>query len=199
MGCQSILDPTLYALEDFLCLHCTMQHVHVVCRHLCDTRKYMAWCVQQARPADRRTQDNSLVRETPFVANIRFRNTLPELPCDPKLLVKQHDPEALSRFQLTNAEENLRPELVLAQDPAVLSAMHMQKYCYSGNAGDLHPDDRALIEGQMGARAQRGNVAWLMKTRCCVLHLLSWQAEGTRLVYTLPLAHTITQLSLIHI
>ena len=132
----------------------------------------MCWCVQQDRPATGRIQNNSLSRPTPFVTNIKFRNTLPELPCDPKLLLRQHDTNALSRFHLTSAEENLRPELVLTQDPAVLSAMHMQKYCYSGHAGDLHPDDRALIEGQMGARAQRGNVAWLMKTRCCVLCLL---------------------------
>lgn len=110
--------------------------------------------------------ENNLTRDTPFVANIKFRNTLPELPCDPKMLSRLHDTEALSRFHLTNAEENLRPELAMAQDPSVLSAMHLQKYCYSESPGELHPDDRALIEGQVNARAHRGNVAWLMKTRC---------------------------------
>jgi hypothetical protein len=110
--------------------------------------------------------DNNLTRDTPFVANIKFRNILPELACDPKMIGRIHDAEALSRFHLTNAEENLRPELVMAPDPSVLSAMHMHNYCFSEPAGDMHPDDRALIDGQLGARAQRGNVAWLMKTRC---------------------------------
>lgn len=130
---------------------------------------------QHHRPSDRR-EGNVLHRETPFVANIKFRNTLPELPCDPKMLARQHDTEALSRFHLTNAEENLRPQIVLAPDPSMLSAMHMHKYCYSESAGDLHPDDRALIEGNVGGRASRGNVAWLMKTRCAAVVLLAFSA-----------------------
>lgn len=122
--------------------------------------------MQHHRPPERRTQENLLSRDTPFVGNIKFRNTLPELPCDPKMLARQHDTEALARFHLTNAEENLRHEVVMAPDPSILSAMHMQKYCYTeAPVRDLHPDDRALIEGQVNARAQRGNVAWLMKTR----------------------------------
>jgi hypothetical protein len=135
--------------------------------------------VQQSRQPERRgVHENNLSRDTPFVASIKFRNTLPELPCDPKLLARQHDTEALSRFHLTSAEENLRPDLLLAPDPSLLSAMHMQKFCYvqaPGNNGpELHPDDRALIEGQMGARAARGQeVAWLMKTRCWVFGCVS--------------------------
>jgi hypothetical protein len=123
-------------------------------------------CVQKPRPPERRPLDNNLTRDTPFVAHIKFRNTLPELPCDPKMLTRQLDTAQLSSFHLTQIEESLRPELAVANDPAVLSALHMGRFCCEGTAGDLHPDDRALIEGQAGARMQNRNVSWLMKTRC---------------------------------
>ncbi|EFJ40852.1 hypothetical protein VOLCADRAFT_121678 [Volvox carteri f. nagariensis] len=56
--------------------------------------------------------ENRLRRDTPFLAHIRFKNDLPEIPSDPKMLVSQIQPEVLSRFSLTSLERQARRDLL---------------------------------------------------------------------------------------
>lgn len=77
------------------------------------------------------------------------------------------NPPELSKFHLTEIEKGLRPDVAVSFDPAVLSALKADRLLVADQAGELHPDDRVIIEGGTGARAQGGStVAWLMKTRC---------------------------------
>ena len=116
----------------------------------------------QAAPAQ---VENQLNKESPFVCKIKFQNNLPELPCDPKMLTAPLDTDALSRFHLTQMELALRPDIISDMDPCSLSLIDMQQYCVDPEAGELDPEDRAIIEGNKGSKA-RSSVTWLMKTRC---------------------------------
>lgn len=114
----------------------------------------------------RKPPENHLNRDTPFVAAIKFRNQLPDLPCDPKIISRVLNTQELSKFHLTEIEKGLRPDIAVSFDPAVLSALHADRFLVNELAAELHPDDRAIIEGNHGARSQGGSsVTWLMKTR----------------------------------
>jgi hypothetical protein len=78
--------------------------------------------LQAAKP-----EENSLRRETPFLARIKFRNELPELPCDPNMVSAPLDTAALSRFALTAIEHALRPDLVSDMDPGSLPLIDAQR------------------------------------------------------------------------
>lgn len=119
----------------------------------------------------RKPPENHLNRDTPFVAAIKFRNQLPDLPCDPKMIARVLDAQELSKFHLTEIEKGLRPDVAVSFDPAVLSSLKAERLLVTESAGELHPDDRMIIEGSTGARAQSGStVSWLMKTRCEIAH-----------------------------
>lgn len=80
--------------------------------------------------------------------------------------------QELSKFHLTEMEQGLRPDMAVSFDPAVLSALNADRFLVTESAGELHPDDRAIMEGNMGARSQAGSsVAWLMKTRYAIMPL----------------------------
>lgn len=114
----------------------------------------------------RKPPENHLNRDTPFVAAIKFRNQLPDLPCDPKMIARVLNTQELSKFHLTEIEKGLRPDMAVSFDPAVLSALNADRFLVTEPAGELHPDDRAIIDGNTGARSQGGStVSWLMKTR----------------------------------
>jgi RNA polymerase II-associated factor 1 len=108
--------------------------------------------------------ENKLKRETPFVAKIKFRNELPDLPCDPKMLMARLDTQKLAQFKLTHMELALRPDVVGAQEPCNLSLIDAQRYCVASTAPELDPEDRAIIEGNKSMRS-RGDVTWLMRTK----------------------------------
>lgn len=114
----------------------------------------------------RKPPENHLNRDTPFVAAVKFRNQLPDLPCDPKMIARVLNTQELSKFHLTEIEKGLRPDMAVSFDPAVLSALNADRFLVTEPAGELHPDDRAIIDGNTGARSQGGSsVSWLMKTR----------------------------------
>ena len=77
--------------------------------------------VQAPRP------ENKLKRDTPFVGDVRFRNDLPDLPCDPKLLTAKLNTSKLSVFALTQMEKALRPDLVSDLDPLGLPLIDIQR------------------------------------------------------------------------
>jgi RNA polymerase II-associated factor 1 len=92
-------------------------------------------------------QENRLKRDTPFLAHIRFRNDLPEIPSDPKLLVNQIQPEVLSRFTLTALERQARRDL-LTPPSIIVSPLDAQRYVVPDNPGPMHPADAALLKDE---------------------------------------------------
>ncbi|KAF5828454.1 Paf1-domain-containing protein [Dunaliella salina] len=108
----------------------------------------------QAQPAqDKQKQqalDQRLRRETPFLATIRFKNDLPEIPGDPKLLVTQPPPEKLASYSLTTLERDTKRDLILPSDLGIpISLLDVERYQVPLNAAGerpaLDPKDAALI------------------------------------------------------
>ena len=64
-----------------------------------------------------------LQRGTPFLCDVRFSAALPEVPCDPKLVLEPPaDPAALSRFRLTSLERGPIRDVALGEDAAGAAA-----------------------------------------------------------------------------
>eukprot|EP00198_Chlamydomonas_reinhardtii_P007592 XP_001696929.1 Paf1 complex component [Chlamydomonas reinhardtii] len=89
--------------------------------------------------------ENRLRRDTPFLAHIRFRNDLPEIPSDPKMLVSQIQPEVLSRFGLTALERQARRDL-LTPPNITISPLDVQRYQVPDQAVPMDPADAALLK-----------------------------------------------------
>ncbi|WIA18195.1 hypothetical protein OEZ85_009668 [Tetradesmus obliquus] len=101
--------------------------------------------------ADGTAELERLRRDTPFICNIRFKNDLPEIPSDPKLLVSSYEPDKLSRFFLTSIEQQPRRELLLPADVGVtISLMDLERYdvppLQPGERRRLDPADEALLQ-----------------------------------------------------
>ncbi|KAK9832178.1 hypothetical protein WJX74_001843 [Apatococcus lobatus] len=132
-----------------------------------------------AKAAPRPAESQHFTRQTPFVCNIRFRNDLPEIPCDPKMLVTPLQPERLAEFKLTSLEIDARHEMPVPLDLGIpVSALDIQRYTVPDVPEPLDPADALLLEGDAeeapehqaakGART-RGkaapvNLPWLMNT-----------------------------------
>ncbi|GLC37778.1 hypothetical protein PLESTB_001475900 [Pleodorina starrii] len=89
--------------------------------------------------------ENRLRRDTPFLAHIRFKNDLPEIPSDPKMLVSQIQPEVLSRFALTALERQARRDL-LTPPNIIISPLDVQRYQVPDQPGPMDPADAALLK-----------------------------------------------------
>ena len=111
-----------------------------------------------------------------FLCQVRFKNDLPEIPCDPKMLLPPLNPRALAAFSLTSMEKEMKRDMVFPQDIGIpINALDIERYSLppSSKAGQLDPTDEILIaEGKDGAAAQlgrasttRGDVSWLMRTK----------------------------------
>uniref|UniRef100_A0A7S0S1D8 RNA polymerase II-associated factor 1 homolog n=1 Tax=Chlamydomonas leiostraca TaxID=1034604 RepID=A0A7S0S1D8_9CHLO len=112
--------------------------------------------------------DSRLRRETPFLASIRFRNDLPEVPGDPKLLVSQQPPEKLAQFSLTSLEKAAKRDLVLAPDLGIaISLLDADRYAVPQGPGapkpELHPADAALLGGEEEMRVLSGDIHRLLR------------------------------------
>eukprot|EP00798_Chlamydomonas_sp_ICE-L_P028375 gene28376-31509_t len=110
---------------------------------------------QQAEQQRRQTpslMDNRLRRDTPFQATIRFKNDLPEIPGDPKMIVPQLHPDRLAAFKLTSLEREPKRELLLPHDLGIpISLLDVERYAVpeSGPA-PLDPADKALLAHDLG-------------------------------------------------
>eukprot|EP00884_Botryococcus_braunii_P005903 jgi/Botrbrau1/15313/Bobra.0319s0003.1 len=122
---------------------------------------------------------NRLHRETPFLCNIRFRNELPEIPCDPRMLVASVHPERLAQYSLTCLEENPRREYVVDTDVAIpISMLDVDRYCVPQEAVPLAMEDAVLLQedtkiSMNGAMSRSkptrhskpgSELSWLMRT-----------------------------------
>ncbi|KAF8061924.1 VIP2 [Scenedesmus sp. PABB004] len=104
--------------------------------------------------ADGTAELERLRRDTPFICSLRFKNDLPEIPADPKLLVSRFEPDRLSRFFVTSIEQQPRRELLLPADAGVtISLLDLERYDQPDAAPGqpsqqrrrLDPADEALL------------------------------------------------------
>jgi len=99
---------------------------------------------RDARPEHR------LHRETPFICNIRFRNNLPDVPADPRLLVSGAGSDQLSAFCLTDLERNPKWDIHFEPDAGIpVSLLDSQHFAVPAGAPKaLDPKDEALLQDQ---------------------------------------------------
>eukprot|EP00887_Chlorella_sp_A99_P000478 scaffold17.g478.t1 len=150
---------------------------------------------KEARPEERkgkevtlrlpRGEPNRLRRGTAFLCNIRFRNDLPEIPCDPKLILPPFNPQQLAAFRLTELEKaslrryDLKKDMLFEEDLGIpITAWNIEQYSIPDEPAELHPADAYLLEsdeeggaaaagarGKAGARGQPGELSWLLRTK----------------------------------
>jgi RNA polymerase II-associated factor 1 len=129
-------------------------------------------------PITIRVDDNPLrKKDSRFLCNVRFKNDLPEIPSDPKMLLPQLDLTEVGAFKLFGIERHVRRDVKFPADMNLpLSSLYIEQYdVYSGDK--LHPKDAALLDetgdavvGSEGASAGRKrknipNASWLMRTK----------------------------------
>lgn len=132
--------------------------------------------------------ENNLLREKKarFLINYRFTNNLPEIPCDPKMLLPPLHLQDLAQFQLTTLEKEIKRDMILPRDLGVpITAVNIDKFSILPNLPPLHPRDEALLEdltdtqetvasrlpGVLTKRRPKedstinGDVTWLLRTK----------------------------------
>ncbi|PNH11674.1 RNA polymerase II-associated factor 1, partial [Tetrabaena socialis] len=132
--------------------------------------------------------ENRLRRDTPFLAHIRFRNDLPEIPSDPKMLVSQVQPELLARFALTAMERQARRDL-LTPPNIVISPLDVQRYQVPDHPGPMDPADAALLKEEsrplaiggspMPAAADGRNKSFAARSKGMDVDKCSWLMRTT--------------------
>ncbi|KAI3431753.1 hypothetical protein D9Q98_004795 [Chlorella vulgaris] len=118
-------------------------------------------------------EPSRLHRDTAFLCNIRFRNDLPEIPCDPKLLLPPYDAKAIAAFKLTELEKDLQKDLLFDADLGIpIHPWNIEQYSVSDVPVPLHPDDAALLASDEETEPQKNRlrgdaaeVSWLLRTK----------------------------------
>lgn len=102
---------------------------------------------------------------------IRFRNDLPEIPCDPKLLLPSTSAAATARFCLTSLERDFHCEPSLDADLGLdLPPLDAEAFEIPERPGQLDPRDAVLLatddEGTAAAsgHGRQGELSWLLRT-----------------------------------
>lgn len=81
-----------------------------------------------------------------FKCAVKFRNDLPDVPVDPKILVPPLHPEQLSAFHLTTLEREMRQELHTLPGLGIpVTVLNTHNYRVPAKPPPLHPDDEALL------------------------------------------------------
>lgn len=127
-------------------------------------------------PITLRLEDNPLRRkDTRFLCNIRFKNELPEIPSDPKMLLSQLNLDDVGSFKLFSIEKGLKRDVKFPMDMNLpLSSLYIEQYdIYSGDK--LDPKDAPLLDERSdvvtdagpGGRKRKNvpNAPWLMRTK----------------------------------
>ncbi len=81
-----------------------------------------------------------------FKCSIKFRNDLPEVPVDTKILVPPLHPEQLAAFKLTTLERELRQELQTLPGLGIpVTVLNTHNFSIPDTPQRLHEDDEALL------------------------------------------------------
>jgi RNA polymerase II-associated factor 1 len=125
-------------------------------------------------PISIQVDDNPLrKKDSRFLCNVRFKNDLPEIPSDPKMLLSQLNLDELGAFKLFSNEKELKRDVRFPVDMGLpLSSLYIEQYdVYSGDK--LQAKDAALLDlagdvaTEVGSRKRKSvpNAPWLMRTK----------------------------------
>lgn len=122
--------------------------------------------------------ESRLRRQTNFLCHIQFRNELPPVPVDSKLLAVPVDLANVTRYSHASLLEERGSEMLVEPDLGIpLDVLSLDQYVVPVQRPQLAPEDAALLgEGPSGADAagfRRGelklakgsNTDWLMRTQ----------------------------------
>lgn len=135
-----------------------------------------------SRPSNSQSKSSSRPVQVPdsLICRVRFNNTLPDIPFDPKFLVNPLDIQRYVPYKTTSLEQNAKHELLTSFDLGVdINLILPERYAI--HPGDLHEeDDEKLLRdddvstpGSANKRNPRDNphsalhnkiVPWLKKT-----------------------------------
>eukprot|EP01090_Pellita_catalonica_P014281 TRINITY_DN359_c0_g1_i2.p1 TRINITY_DN359_c0_g1~~TRINITY_DN359_c0_g1_i2.p1 ORF type:complete len:390 (+),score=84.20 TRINITY_DN359_c0_g1_i2:74-1243(+) len=126
-------------------------------------------------------KENILTRDSEFICRMKFRNTLPDIPFDPKLLDYPFDPMRFVKYTTTSLENSYQhvlhtePDLginVNLIDPEVFASSFAKEDDQQKTKQILEQEDRDLLDSrkksqqeQKRKERQRPHVSWLMKTK----------------------------------
>ena len=100
-------------------------------------------------------QDNLLKRPTDFICKMKFFNTLPDPPCDSKLLDIAVPLEQFGEFRATSLQRDHRHDIVLSNDLGLgIDIVDPRYYTLPVKPGPLDPEDEALLRAEKEAMKQ---------------------------------------------
>lgn len=110
-------------------------------------------------------------KKSDLVCRVKYNNTLPEIPFDPKFVAYPFDPNRFLQYQSTSLEKSYKHELLTEHDlGVVIDLINPNTYVTQENAY-LDMDDERLLEEDLSAtqdgkrsRHHNKNVSWLRKT-----------------------------------
>ena len=125
-------------------------------------------------PISIHVDDNPLrKKDSRFLCNVRFKNDLPEIPSDPKMLLSQLNLDEIGAFKLFSTEKEMKRDVRFPVDLGLpLSSLYIEQYdVYDDDK--LHSKDAALLDESgdvavdTGGRKRKNvpNAPWLMRTK----------------------------------
>ncbi len=118
--------------------------------------------------------ENLLKKPTDFICKVKFFNTLPEIPSEPKLLNISLPVETLGEYRSTSLQRDFRHDLIVRSDLGLdIDMIDPEEYVLPREPGRLAKEDEALLNAEketvaksaaVGKRKQPLQVPWLRKS-----------------------------------
>uniref|UniRef100_A0A1E1XAW8 RNA polymerase II-associated factor 1 homolog n=1 Tax=Amblyomma aureolatum TaxID=187763 RepID=A0A1E1XAW8_9ACAR len=131
----------------------------------------MAPTIQSGSSSVERDRKKPGERRSELVCRVKYCNTLPDIPFDPKFISYPFDPNRFVSYKATSLERNYKHDLLTEHDLGVTIDLIDPKTYEIDPTAVLHPDDEKLLEEdsltpQDSKRSRHHNlvVPWLKKT-----------------------------------
>ncbi|KAK4303625.1 hypothetical protein Pmani_024384 [Petrolisthes manimaculis] len=127
--------------------------------------------VNQAHAVEREKRPRTGERRSDLVCRVKYCNTLPDIPFDPKFINYPFDSNRYVRYKQTSLEKNYKYEVLTEHDLGVtIDLINPEAYIPLPNT-QLHPTDEKLLEDDIltpqdakRSRHHHVNVPWLRRT-----------------------------------
>ncbi|KAL3220436.1 hypothetical protein MRX96_029876 [Rhipicephalus microplus] len=131
----------------------------------------MASILQSESSSEERDRKKPGERRSELVCRVKYCNTLPDIPFDPKFISYRFDPNRFVSYKATSLELNYKQDLLAEHDLGVTVDLIDPKTYETDPNSVLHPDDEKLLEEdnitpQDSKRSRNHNmvIPWLRKT-----------------------------------
>ena len=124
--------------------------------------------------------ENLLKRPTDFICKMKFFNTLPDIPSEPKLLNIALPVETFAEYKTTSLQRDFRHDLIVRNDLSLgIDMIDPDNYLVPREPGRLAKEDEALLHAEKetvaksaaaGKRKQPLQVPWLRKSEFITAH-----------------------------